>query len=232
MALVKYGAGVMDMSGSLEGTTFSRNRFGSYARAKAMPVNPNTARQNTVRGLMADLTQQWTSVLTPVQRENWNNYAAAITVKNRLGDDVYLTGLNHYVRSNVARMQAGLARVDDGPAILTLPGEDTTITAGADSGSQELTVTFDDSLDWVSETGGAMLIRVGQPQGTGINFFAGPFRFADSIDGDDSSPPSTPATVASPWTIQANHKLFIEARIARADGRLSNPFRPQPVIST
>jgi hypothetical protein len=181
---------------------------------------------------MADLTQQWTSELTEAQRAAWANYAAAISVKNRLGEDVFLTALNHYIRSNVARIQAGLSRVDDGPATLTLPGEDTTISFTATGSGNALSVSFDDSLDWLDETGGALLIRVGQPQGTGINFFAGPFRFADAVEGDDSTPPSTPASITAPWEISAGQKIFLEARIARADGRLSNPFRPDAAISS
>jgi hypothetical protein len=223
---MKYKSNLISVaSGSLAGTTFSHNRFGQYMRNRSTPVNPQSSRQTTVRTLLSDLTQLWGSTLTSTQRANWSNYAANVPVKNSLGDDIYLTGLNMYVRSNVALMQAGLTRVDDGPAILSLPGEDPTLAVTASEATQQLTIAYDDTLDWADDDGGALIVSCGLPQGTAINFFNGPWRFADSIDGDSGTPPTSPGAIAAPFTFQEDQQLFIRARIVRADGRLSNFFR-------
>ena len=46
MALVKYGGGIIQMSGSMAGNTFARNRYGNYMRARTKPVNPNLSGYN------------------------------------------------------------------------------------------------------------------------------------------------------------------------------------------
>ncbi|GAH13494.1 unnamed protein product, partial [marine sediment metagenome] len=49
MSLVKYGGGIVQMSGSIAGNTFARNRYGNYVRARTKPINPNSDRQVVVR---------------------------------------------------------------------------------------------------------------------------------------------------------------------------------------
>jgi len=80
MALVKFGGGVVGMSGSIAGTTFARNRSGSYARAKTKPINPNTTLQNLVRATFAMLSARWAQTLTEAQRTAWNLYASSVSV--------------------------------------------------------------------------------------------------------------------------------------------------------
>jgi hypothetical protein len=213
------------MSGSAGAITASHNRFGPYFRNRSIPVNPRSTRQNAIRNIMGSLTQRWSQTLTSTQRSQWDVYAAAITWKNKLGQDVTLTGFNHYIRSNTARMQAGLAVVDDGPATLVLPEGDPVFAATASEATQKLSITFDDTAAWVDSAGAAMLLSVGAPQLNTRNFFNGPFRFADSIDGAAISPETSPFDLSSPFVFQSTQKLWVSGRIALADGRLSQPFR-------
>ncbi len=97
MALIKFGGGVVQMAGSIAGNVFARNRYGNYARARTKPVNPNSARQVVIRAAIAYLTQHWNGTLTPAERTAWNSYAAAVTMKNRLGENINLTGFNHFI---------------------------------------------------------------------------------------------------------------------------------------
>jgi len=173
---------------------------------------------------MASLTTLWTSTLTPAQRAQWAVYAAAIPVVDALGVSHYLTGLNHYVRSNLPRLQAGLARVDAGPSTLTLPGEDATFAIAATADDQKIAITFDDTQDWADTDEAGLIIQAHQPKGTGVNFFGGPWRFADSIDGDSGSAPTTGTEIDSPWTLQADQLLTCRARLSLEDGRLSSFF--------
>ena len=224
MALVKYGGGIVQMSGSIAGNTHARNRFGNYIRARTKPVNPNTALQQTIRGLMATLTANWAQTLTVAQRTAWNFYASSVSMKNRLGEAVNLTGFNHYLRSNIAIVQAGGTRVDAGPTVFELPEKDPTFAITISEASQKITVTFDDALDWAGEVGGYLILSTGQPQNPQRNFFAGPYRFSATIDGA-VAPPATPdANTDVSFACTELQRVWIRARIARTDGRLSEEF--------
>lgn len=211
-------------SGSIGGLTYSHNRFGMYTRARTTPVNPGSSFQSTVRNIMANLTQYWSNDLTASQRNAWDSYGLNVTTKNRVGDDVNLSGLNHFVRSNVPRIQAGLPQVDDGPSIFTLANSDPTLVLASSEATQLLSITFDENLDWVDEDNAGLLVLAGRPQQPSINFYKAPWRFADSVDGDSVSAPSSPATMTSPFAVVQDQVQFAQFRISRADGRLSSAF--------
>ncbi len=209
-------------SGSLDGTVFSHNRFGRYTRNGSRPVNPRSDRQALIRAAFTAVASRWESTLTQVQRDAWDVYAANIPMTNKLGDEIFLTGFNHYIRSNTSRQQAGASIVDAAPTDLTLPAQDATIVVTASTAAQTLSVAFDDTLDWLDQTGGFLIVFCGQPTPASHLFFGGPFRFSGSVVGDDSVPPTTPAVLTSPWVFATGQKLWIQTRIALADGRLSS----------
>lgn len=225
MALVKYGGGILDMRGSIGGQVHSRNRSGSYIRARTKPINPNTERQSRIRGLMSAVSKDWFDALTGSQRDDWFQYAANVPSKNKLGEVINLSGFNQYTKSNMAALNAALPAILDGPAIFTLPGEDATSTATAAETTQLISLVFDDSRDWVDEDDAAMIVQVGLPQNESIEFFNGPWRHAGTVPGDGTTAPTTPAEITSPWNIVENQKLFVRTRIIRSDGRLSDWFQ-------
>lgn len=230
MALVKFGGGVVQVSGSIGGTTFARNRSGNYMRSRTKPVNPNSPRQQAARTIMQFLTEEWGDHLTPAQRAAWENYAAAVSWLNALGETIKLTGFNHYIRSNFARLQVGEAQIEDGPVVLTLPHGDPlmVVTMSAASG---VTVAFDDTLDWVDEDDGFLMIDLGRPQNATRNFFDGPYRFDSFVQGDSTTPPTTPAgpTATTTWSFLEGQIIWARAKILREDGRVSNHFVQGPI---
>lgn len=223
--LIKLGDVVGTASGSLRSNVYSHNRFGAYIRNRTIPVNPSSTRQTTVRAFMQTLINLWVTTLTQPQKDQWAAYGANVPVINRLGDPIYLTGLNHYLRSNCPRLLAGLDRVDAGPVEFSLPEADNAAACSYTADDQKVSVAFTDTLALYDEDGAAILVYTGIPVGTSINFFNGPFRFADSVDGDGVSPPSSPTEIDSPFTIQEAQKVFHQFRITMADGRLSGFFR-------
>jgi len=225
MALVKFGGGIIQMSGSIAGNTYARNRYGNYVRARTKPINPNTARQVAVRSAVTFLTDRWSQTLTAVQRTAWNLYASSVAMKNKLGETVYLSGFNHYIRSNVIRKQVALAIIDAGPVVFELPAADPTYAITASEATQDISMTFDDGMDWADETGAFMISFAGKPQNPQRNFFAGPWKIFGVISGVTGTPPGSPAAQASPYVITELQRLWCYARILRADGRLSEPFR-------
>jgi len=231
MALIKFGAGVVGMSGSIGGTTFARNRSGSYARARTKPVNTNTSAQQLVRSVMAQLTTRWSQTLTAIQREAWNLYASNVIMTNRLGEAINLSGFNQYIRSNSNLLRAGFTVVDDGPTIFELPEQDALMATVVTESNQLVSVAFDDTLTWVDEDDAHMLIFTGNPQNPTRNFFAGPWGYVGSIDGDATTAPTTPQTFTTNKVVAEGQKMWTYGRIVRADGRLSNPFRHDVLVS-
>lgn len=224
-ALIRFGGGVVQMSGSIAGDTYARNRYGNYSRARTKPVNPNTARQIAVRASLATLTVRWSQTLTALQRAAWDLYASNVAMKNRLGETINLTGFNHYIRSNVERQRNGLGVVDAGPVVFELPAQDPTFAVTASEATQQVTLAYDDTMDWADETGGWMVFYLGMPQNAQRNFFAGPWRYCTNVPGADGAPPAGPKVAGVPYAIAELQHLWVYARILMADGRCSEVFR-------
>lgn len=225
MALVKYGGGIVQMSGSIAGNTFARNAYGNYVRARTKPANPNSARQQAVRATIAYLTEYWFQTLTPAQRGAWDAYAAAVQVKNRLGESINISGFNHFIRSNSLLHRDSQTIVAAGPTELSIPEQDAAFAVTISEATQLISVAFDDTLEWLDEDGGFLFVFGGTPQPITRNFFGGPWRFADTVDGDSVTPPTTPSTITAPFQCTEGQKVWCYARIVRADGRMSEPFR-------
>lgn len=231
MALIKFGAGVVGMSGSIGGTCFARNRYGAYARAKTVPVNPNTSLQQTIRSALSQLTVRWSQTLTAAQRSAWNLYGSNVVMENRLGESVNLSGFNHYIRSNTIALAQALTPVDAGPTIFEVPETDATMVITASEATQVISVAYDDTMDWCNEDDAHMFVFQGAPQNAQRNFFGGPWKYMDKVDGDSVTPPTSPLAGAAVTPIAEGQHLWVYARILRADGRLSPPFRADVLVA-
>ncbi len=225
MALVKFGGGVIQMSGSVAGNTYARNRYGNYARARTKPVNPNTALQQAIRGAIAFLTDRWAQTLTAAQRTAWGLYGDNVNMTNRLGEVIHLTGFNHYIRSNAIRKQVGIAIIDAGPVVFEIPASDPTFAITCSEATQQITWAYDDTMDWADETGAHIFFFQGQPQNAQRNFFAGPWRLKGGVNGVTGAPTASPYVGPVAFAIAELQHQWGYARILRADGRLSEKFR-------
>ena len=224
MALVKLGGGVVRISGSIAGNTFARNRYGNYMRARTKPINPNTSRQVIVRGIMSTLTTRWGQTLSNAQRTAWNLYGASVNMKNKLGETINLTGFNHFIRSNGWRIELGRAIVDDGPTVFELPEKDGTITCAISEATQLVATTFDDTADWCSEDEGMLTYLQGSPQNPQRNFFAGPYKDRSGKIGNSGAPITSPQDFPCLFVVTEGQRVWHQFRIAREDGRISEPF--------
>jgi len=227
MALVKYGGGVIQMSGSIAGNTFARNRYGNYVRARTKPVNPNTDRQNAVRSALASLTVRWSTTVTALQRTAWNLYAANVGMLNKLGETIHLSGFNHYIRSNVNQALIGGTPFDAGPGVFELPEHDPLFAIACTEAPQAITITFDDTLAWSTEDGAKLWVYQGVSQNAQRNFFAGPWRRCDHILGIDPGGAASPAAGDVQFPMVEGQHIWAYARIQRADGRISTPFETE-----
>jgi len=211
-------------SGAAVGLVYSHNRGGAYIRGRSIPTNPQSAQQVVVRAFMAQLANVWRNVLTAAQREAWDVYATNTSRPNRVGDQINIGGVGHYVRSNVPRLQAGLARVDTAPVIFNV-GDFTQPTVISLTAATEIaSIGFTNTDAWATEVGSAMLVLGSRPQNSSINFFKGPYQFAGTIPGAVMAPAS-PQPITMPFNFAVAQKGFLQFRVTRADGRLSEPFR-------
>jgi len=231
MALVKFGGGIIQMSGSIAGNTFARNRYGNYVRARTKPVNPNTAFQQAVRASVAFLADRWSQTLTGTQRTAWNLYATNVNMKNKLGETINLSGFNHYIRANSILKRSGRTLVDAGPIVFELPAIDPTFSIACAQTDNKCTYTYDDTMDWANEDGGWIHMFMGAPQNPQRNFFAGPWKLFCAVAGNAVAPPTSPGATAGPFTMSTDQRVWVYGRISRADGRLSSPFRADCIIT-
>lgn len=216
---------VTQVSGSIGGTTYSHNSAGLYRRARAIPVNPNTAFQQAVRATFTTLALAWSQTLTQAQRDEWENYAVLTPGTGLLGDPLTLSGQQMYIKCNAVRILGALARIDTGPAIpgleaYTAPVATASIAAGV------VSVAFTNTDAWAIEDGGGLNIQTSRFLSPGKNFFKGPYRFSSAVAGA-VAPPASPEDTANNAFGQAmgsaiaGQKLALRYIAMGADGRVS-----------
>lgn len=219
------GTIIGEASGSVASLTFSHNRGGQYIRQRSIPVNPGTQFQQTVRNATAQLTARWNGQLTQAQREAWDNYALQVPLPDSLGEPRNVGGIGMYNRSNVGRIQAGLAIVDDGPIVFNLGDLTPPVISDLDPEAQQFELAFSESDAWVQEDGGALLVYGSRAVSRSRNFFKGPYRFAVALLGSSTSPPTSPVAINNPFPFDSANQLFTQFRATRADGRLTSALR-------
>ena len=120
-------------SGSMQGTTAGRNRFGQYERSRAIPVNPNSGAQGLVRARLSANSAAWRA-LTPAQRAGWTGLGTSMVRSDSLGQSYTLQGNQAHASVNNNRLLSTLAVVADAPALVTpstITGVTLTLTAAS-----------------------------------------------------------------------------------------------------
>lgn len=228
MALVKFGGGIAQISGSIAGTTFARNRYGAIARNRSLPVDPASPRQINARSIVISVVATWTATLTAAQRTAWATYAQALNLTNRIGESMKITGFNAYVMCNAARTNAGIAMLEDAPTVLEMPGADPTFVPTYDESSANLSVVFDNTLTWATAVGGHLLVYMGEPQNKTRNFFKGNYRYVGKIDGAVVAPTSPQTFANLPFVPVEGQRIWTKYRIVNPDGSMSGLIAVEP----
>ena len=203
-------------SGSIGGITASHNRGGMYFRSRSIPVDPSTAPQGQVRAAMGALVNRWINTLTPEERTAWNTYAANVPLTGPLGDPVIVSGMNMYVRSNVARIQVITPIIDVAPPVFNTGTLSAVLIDNASAAVQQVDITFDGFDAW-DQPGGHLIIQQSRPVNPTINFFQGPYRFMGSVNGIAASPITLPVV----FPFLEGQRLFFRVRASLPDGRMT-----------
>lgn len=221
MALVKYGAGIVQMSGSIAGDVHARNRFGNYIRPRTKPVNPHSERQEAARTVLSFLAEYWHTELDDDQRGLWNTYAAAVGMTNRLGETIHLTGFNHFIRTNTAAMDAKFGILPDAPAIGSLPEKDTILGCTEENINDQTLTMRCDSAGWADtgDTKRFVHVYMGRPQLQSRFYFQGPWRYMDSFTAVTG--PVGHKDMPAPFAFAVDQKVWFQGRLQTISGRTS-----------
>ena len=206
-------------SGSVGGVTYSHNRAGLYTRARSVPTNPNTARQQEVRANFATAVGLWDQLTLP-QQLAWDAYAAAVPVLNKLGDAIFLTGRARYIQSVSFLLAVGEDAVADAPIFYTQPAV-TAITASFSEAVGDVSIGFNTGDSWNAATTGGLAIFISNAQSKNRFYYKGPYLFAGILNQEIASPVTF--TPVDPFF--EGQKGFVRARAVLADGRLSTSVR-------
>lgn len=211
-------------SGSYQGITSSRNRFGQYVRTRATPVNPNSSAQGSVRARMSLNSIAWRD-LTDEQRAGWESLGSQMTRTDALGQSYTLNGFEAYCSVNNNKLAAGDTVVSAAPALVA-PLNIVTAT--------------------ITSTGGTLSVAyTATPLATGTRLFvyASPQRNAGrSFEADlrlihtSAAAAASPANVLSAYTARfgapvVGNKIFF-AFIAYEGGFRSGPLSASHVVVT
>lgn len=120
MAKVLFTAVVADMRNKLNGTVFSKNRYGAYTRTKVTPVNPQTDSQQNARNNLATNSAAWRG-LTEAQRQGWIDAAVQFPFTDIFGNAKILSGQALYCKLNGNLVNAGEVAIADAPNPVAIP---------------------------------------------------------------------------------------------------------------
>jgi hypothetical protein len=223
------------MSGKMGGTVASHNRGGAYFRAKSIPTNPNSTRQQAVRAIMTGLVGYWGETLTVLQRDAWKTYADNTPYNDVLGQSIVMTGQNAFIANNVARQQAGLPAVLDAPVIYDhgqmvanfigdVAGDDVVGSFSINSGLLDANTV---NLAMPPDDDGDLLVYFGRPVSVGTNFYKGPYQFYTSAPVTSGNAAVTLETLTIPdltYPLTVGQRRPVKMVVAYDDGRTSTIY--------
>lgn len=208
---------ITSASGSIGGTTFSRNKGGMYMRARAIPTNPNTQSQVDARARFGLYSSNWGNLLTDTQRTDWNTYGETVEVTDALGDKIRISGIAHYIRSNTLLEQAGGVAVVVPPTSQQPAIDISAIVVTSEDGDAEIVATIG-ATGWEAEDGAFLLVQQSRGFPVGVNSSRGKaMRFAGSVPGDAITPPTT-LGINNSFILAEGQTNFLRMRAVAVDG--------------
>lgn len=210
-------------SGSIAGTTSSRNRFGQYRRTRAIPVNPATSFQGTARARMGNNAAAYRA-LTDAQRAGWEALGVYMTRTDSLGQQYNLTGFMAYCSVNNNNLAAGNVVVSTAPA-LTTPDALTSVTITSTAAALSIAYTV------TPLSAGTRLFSFVSPQRSAGRSFEGDFRLVAVSAAAAASPADIfAAYVARLGTPVVGNRIFYSLQLYKA-GFLGSPFYTSQVVA-
>jgi len=135
MAIIKFGALIAGLRGTISGVTYTANKAGPFARIWSRGSNPRSTLQSDARIALSSLAAQWRSI-DPSDQADWNTWAADPDqeLTNALGETYYISGFAWWVKmsnwlTTVSRSPITTAPTDSKPVAPTIAS--LVVSAGA-----------------------------------------------------------------------------------------------------
>lgn len=210
-------------SGSHDGATMSRNRYGQYRRTRAIPVNPNSTQQGVTRARLGLYSAGWRA-LTDNQRAGWRDLGNSMSRTDSLGQVYNLTGLQAYVSVNSLNSAAGNAAVADAPAIAT-PAALLTVTPTITAAAFSIAYTA------TPLAAGTRLFTFVSPQRSAGRAYESDFRLLAVSAAAAASPANVFAAYSAKFGVPVvGKRIFMKLQVYGA-GFLSAPFDTSAVVA-
>lgn len=228
MAKVLFTAVVADMRNKLNGTVFSKNRYGAYTRTKVTPVNPQSTAQQFQRNILSTNSQAWRG-LTEAQRQSWIDAAPSFPVTDIFGNSKILSGSALYVKLNNNLATLGVAAIATAPAPVAIPAIDS-ITLTAAAGVPALSLAF--TPDPIP-AGVAMVMEATPNMGPGISFVKNRFRVIQIEPAATASPSNMLASYAAIFgNPVAGQKIFVRVKFINiTTGQAGIPLQTVAIVA-
>jgi hypothetical protein len=203
-------------SGSEQGQTSSRSRFGQYKRSRRSPVNPNTQPQSLARARLATASQAWRG-LTEATRVAWNSYAGSVPRQDALGQTVFPTGAQVFIGLYVTLVQAGLTVP---PSVPTTSAPAAVIITAASA----TTAPAVDITPTVAPTAALVAIVDASPQVSAGVAFNQDYRFVQKLVALNAGQLRVGGAYQTKFgTPISGKKIFLRVRYVTAAGGVSTP---------
>lgn len=217
-----YNSAMMtDARGSIGGITASRNRGGNYFRKRIKPTNaPSTARSRA-KGDLSAAAQGWAG-LTDAQRAAWNEGAMNITVPNKIGVQIHLSGINWFVKINSLRAQNSLSQISTPPVPFVSTDLTPPTSLVLDVSAKTLAFNLPGGDTYAGEAGGRLNVYMSTGQSAGVNSPVSNYTLIGTVSGN-VTPITTGLVNVSDTvrTITNGNAYFVRFRAQDAEGRVS-----------
>jgi len=222
MATYKPAAHIADIRGSIQNTTYSRNRLGGFLKIRKGPMDRRSLAQLQRRAAMRSAVDHWNDILSAAQRQTWNDLSLLTTFMNSAGIQFHPSGFNLFLRQFLfceGTLQViGLAA--PGNAASPAPTFTIVATAGAN-----IVVTAD--AGWCGVKAGYVRFFISPRLRPGRSSWSGPWLtpvIAEISDIDDD----LPAFIVSATPSSASDdSLYIIAKAVYTDGVSNTITWPQ-----
>lgn len=112
------GAIISEIRNKIAATVFSRNGSGAIIRNRVTPINKRSNGQTSQRQQLAAFASAWRG-LTQAERDGWNNASPSFPQQDNLGQTIFLSGEQLFIRSNVNLTLIGQSTITAAPVPAT-----------------------------------------------------------------------------------------------------------------
>ncbi len=237
MAKIVTGHVVGQISGSIAGTTYSRNRYGQYIRNRSVPVASHTEYATNAKARLGAASEQWRN-LTNEERLSWQAWANNNPITDVLGQTRILAGNAAFNQINTRLQLIGEEMLtlppSDPPPLAPLPFTIAPHAPAPGTVGAELAFDQDPALN---ERWTQLYVTAAVVHSQGINYVENLLKFLGYYPNDEPEPSDSVAISNELFerfgVLEEGYKVVVyAARIDPDTGLLSSRYRSEWIAVT